>query len=384
MEKKMPEEDRWAEGKKDKAVNILDIGPNSSPAEIELNERWSSLPNEELIKIVCDGFLSFLMKQPIMGYEDLQEKQGYWWLSVMRNVFAARPNELGFDNYRDFKLCLRCVYLCSLFGKTSSALSFPKVTKKIWEEIMEDWQLKHYNYEWDKKVFSFFFDRFALASEEENKIMLSVLRERLKETDLFCVDGLIDWLWRSKEGERMDRCHGLIRLLAMARASSWRWESVAQDSIGRHLVGSLILEPIKIGGKFLTIKESLLFLDELTSVFVGEMKKAICYYNAVIGLFSQLKRIVGEKAVIAEYQIVSGEHVKIDFSVSREEMNRVAEAIAQYITRCCDLAEEIREETQEHYRGVRLYSGKIISLEIHVIDSRAGDDAAELIKLVWD
>src|SRR3989338_6534560 len=200
-----------------RGVDFLEIRPDSSPADIELNERWSRMPTEELTRHVIDGFLYNLTRQSILpGYEDLQEKQVFWWLRVLRRVFAGRQNEFGNNNWQDFKLCPRCLYLCSLFGKTSSKFNFPKFNKKFWEEIMEDWRPDHYADSRDKEIFSCFLNCFVLASEKEKKIMDDVLRERLKGARPNDVEGLIGWLWRSKEPETLDGCPDIL-------LGTWPW-----------------------------------------------------------------------------------------------------------------------------------------------------------------
>ena len=66
----------------------------------------------------------------------------------------------------------------------------------------------------------------------------------------------------------------------MARANSWRWESLVQDIIGRNLVKLLIQEPIKLGDKFLSAEESLFVLEELTPAFYEACKRVIAINSA--------------------------------------------------------------------------------------------------------
>jgi len=257
-------------------INILDIGPNSSPAEIELNERWSRLSHKELVEIVSDGFLCYLAKQPIVGYEDLQEKQGYWWLSVLRNVFVARSNDLGCDNRRDFNVCLRCIYLCSLFAKTGSKFHFPKINKKIWEEIMEDWWADLPNDEPNQKILTFFMNRYFQAGLEEQKIMLDIFRQRIMDTRYENVEAWVKWLNDPAHFNPAFFQSEMGRRFAMARASNGGWSLMLQDIRGGELLRALNRQegfPVHLTMALKETGDQIVDIDSAVKVLVEELTK---------------------------------------------------------------------------------------------------------------
>lgn len=226
-----------------RGVDFLEIRPDSSPADIELNERWSRMPTEELTRHVVGGFLYNLTQQSILyGYEDLQEKQVFWWLRVLRRVFAARQNELGNNNWQDFKLCLRCLYLCSLFGENKSKFHFPKVNKRFWEDIMEDWHAYSPENKWGQEVLTFFLKRYALASSEEAKTMEDVFRHRLEGARVKNIEAWAKWIRDSKQ---FVKWAGIGRYMAIARASDGGWDWMLKDIQNGELTENLCLKDIR-------------------------------------------------------------------------------------------------------------------------------------------
>jgi hypothetical protein len=304
-----------------KRPDIIEIKPNSSPADIELNERWSRTPTEELSKLIIDGFLYSLTRQPILPeYEDLQEKQVFWWLRVLRRFFAAKQNELVYNNWDDFKLCLRCLYLCSLFGENNSKFHLPKVNKKFWEEIMEDWHAYSPENKWGQEVLTFFLKRYALAGPEEAKTMEDVFRHRLDGARAKNVEFWARWI---RDSGLLVTWTGIGRYLAIARASDGGWNLLLEDIQGGELIEKLCVKDIRA---------DLLPIYRSACARISNINEVAKTLADELALFLSLDFSAGERVGC---HIGSLDFVKISVFCSRtagrDDYPEIAEAIQQWM-----------------------------------------------------
>lgn len=221
-----------------KWVDFLDIGPNSSPAEILLNERIKQMPDEDRIKEIIQLMKDFFAKPVFLDVNKQAEECLFWLLKMLKRSFEIKPYNPSCDNREDFNLCLRRLYQASIEEDYSSALKFSKVKREIWKEIMADWHPELYAELWDQEIFSFFLSCGLLASGEEKEIMSDVLRQRLEKSKARDIEAWAKWMQ-----ERLPKFANVEigRRFAIARASDGGWDLLLQNICDSELAESLSL-----------------------------------------------------------------------------------------------------------------------------------------------
>ncbi len=270
MEKAGQERARMESGFK-QGVNILSLGPNSSPADIMLNARLSQMSDEERIKEVLASMLFFIGKPN-------GEKNLMWLKNLLRRVFELKQYDPVRNYHQEFMLCLKAIYLCLIFGEAESKFSFSEFKEEFWKDLMREWFVQFYAREPDQKILTFFLNRYALAPKEEKKIMSGIFRQRLTDARVEEVEGWVKWIFASDKPEAWRFQPEISRHLAVARASAGGRNLLLQDIRGGELLKALDKTEGFNANLLPTLKDAcdrIIDFDAATSIFVGRMKSIL-------------------------------------------------------------------------------------------------------------